>query len=108
MRSIDGRHACNAQNETVHAQHNPLQPFKMYFEKRWKRKNPTTAEQLGFHAWVSPKRNGSKGRVRNRARAKIAYAPFIHYRILYRHFGTHSDSFHPSGKTESIHFILNK
>ena len=59
MRSIDGRHACNAQNETDHAQHNQLKPFKMYFEKRWKMKKPTTAEQLGFYAWVSPKRNGS-------------------------------------------------
>ena len=50
MRSIDGRHACNAQNATVHAQHNPIKPFKMYFEKRRKMKNPTTAEQLGFYA----------------------------------------------------------
>ena len=50
MRSIDGRHACNAQNETDHAQHNPLKPFKMYFEKRRKMKNPTTAKQLGRHA----------------------------------------------------------
>ena len=57
----------------------------MYFEKRWKMKKPTTAKQLGFHAWVSPKRNGSKGRVRNRARAKIAYLPFLNFR-------THSDS----------------
>jgi len=24
-----------------------------------KRKNPTTAKQLGLYAWVSPKRNGS-------------------------------------------------
>ncbi len=59
MRSIDGRHACNAQNETDHAQHNPLKPFKIYFDKQFKRKNPATAEQLGRHAWVSPKRFGS-------------------------------------------------
>jgi hypothetical protein len=45
-----------AQNETDHAQHNPLKPIKMYFKKQFKRKNPTTAEQFGFHAWVSPKR----------------------------------------------------
>ncbi len=92
MRSIDGRHACNAQNATVHAQHNPIKPFKMYFEKRRKMKNPTTAEQLGFYAWVNPKRNGSKGIVRNRARAKIDNLPFLNSRILFRHFGTHSDS----------------
>jgi hypothetical protein len=48
-----------AQNATDHAQHNPLKPIKILIEKRWKRKNPTTAEQLGFYAWVSPKRNGS-------------------------------------------------
>ena len=48
-----------AQNETDHAQHNPLKPFKMYFEKQGKRKNPTTAKHLGLYAWVSPKRNGS-------------------------------------------------
>ena len=92
MRSIDGRHACNAQNATDHAQHNPLKPFKMYFEKRWKMKKPTTAKHLGFYALVSPKRNGSKGRVRNRARAKIDNLPFLNSRILFRHFGTHSDS----------------
>ena len=85
MRSIDGRHACNAQNALDHAQHNPLKPFKMYFEKRRKMKNPTTAKHLGFYALVSPKRNGSKGRVRNRARAKIDNLPFLNSR-------SHSDS----------------
>ena len=34
-----------------HAQHNPLKPFKMYFEKRRKIKKPTTAKQLGLYAW---------------------------------------------------------
>ena len=48
-----------AQNETDHAQHNPLKPFKIYFEKRRKMKKLTTEEPLGFYAWVSPKRNGS-------------------------------------------------
>jgi len=37
----------------------PFKAIKVYFKKQFKRKNPTTAEQLGFYAWVSPKRNGS-------------------------------------------------
>ena len=55
MRSIDGRHACNAQNETDHAQHNPLKPFKMYFEKRRKMKKPTTAIAVGVLCLGKPK-----------------------------------------------------
>jgi len=39
-----------AQNETDHAQHNPLKPFKIYFEATENEK-PLTAKQFGFYAW---------------------------------------------------------
>jgi hypothetical protein len=37
-----------------------LNAIKIHFDKRIKAKTQKLPEQFGFHAWVSPQRNGSQ------------------------------------------------